>query len=58
MKRLRFTRTGWFLVTGYSAGLRVWGTEIVIRDHQGRAGWQTILIGPFPSAKEALSCGW
>lgn len=58
MKRLRFTRHGWFLVTGYEAGLRVWGTDRIVPDNLGRVGWQTMLIGPYPSAKEAMACGW
>lgn len=58
MRRLRFTRRGWFLVSGYSAGLLIAGTNTVIPDNQGRVAWHPLLIGPYPSAKEALSCGW
>ena len=53
MKRLVYSRRGWFAVLEWMAGVRDIRFGVTLPDSRGRIGKQRILIGPFSSAAQA-----
>ena len=56
-KHLRYTRRGWFSVLRFLTGTRDLYTGATIPDEYGCTERQ-LLVGPYPSAAEAMAKGW